>query len=99
MQSFVKESEYSTRLSKRERQEREAEQATDAEARARAWKFEPGTLTIIDLSGPFVDESAACTLFSICLDLFLENRDRAGRIVALDEAHKVSLFRSPLQNV
>lgn len=54
-----------------------------------AWDFEPGTLTIVDLSCPFVDESSACALFSICLDLFLEHRNTAGRIVALDEAHKV----------
>ena len=53
------------------------------------WNFEPGTLTIVDLSCPFVDESSACMLFSICLDLFLESRNTASRIVALDEAHKV----------
>ena len=53
------------------------------------WDFEPGTLTIVDLSCPFVDESSACALFSICLDLFLESRNTASRIVALDEAHKV----------
>ena len=55
-----------------------------------AWKFSPGTLTIVDLSCPFVDENAACALFTICLELFLEDRNNAGRIVALDEAHKVS---------
>ena len=53
------------------------------------WDFEPGTLTIVDLSCPFVDESSACALFGICLDIFLENRSTASRIVALDEAHKV----------
>ena len=55
----------------------------------RVWDFEPGTLTIVDLSCPFVDESSACALFSICLDIFLESRNTASRIVALDEAHKV----------
>lgn len=54
-----------------------------------AWKFEKGSLTIIDLSCPFVDESAACSLFNICLDIFLEERNASGRIIALDEAHKV----------
>ncbi|KAI4229236.1 MAG: hypothetical protein LQ349_006415 [Xanthoria aureola] len=58
------------------------------QARKRAWDFEPGTLTIVDLSCPFVDENSACALFSICLDLFLESRNNASRIVALDEAHK-----------
>ena len=55
----------------------------------RAWDFEQGTLTIVDLSCPFVDESSACALFSICLDLFLEQRTSTSRIVVLDEAHKV----------
>ena len=55
----------------------------------KVWEFESGTLTIVDLSCPFVDESSACALFSICLDLFLESRNTASRIVALDEAHKV----------
>ncbi|GAD92385.1 hypothetical protein MGYG_05822 [Paecilomyces variotii No. 5] len=52
------------------------------------WEFEKGTLTIVDLSCPFVDENDACALFNICLSLFLENRSTSGRLVALDEAHK-----------
>ena len=57
------------------------------------WSFKPGSLTIVDLSCPFVDESAACVMFNICLALFLEDREKAGRIVALDEAHKVIRIR------
>lgn len=53
------------------------------------WAFEPGSLTIVDLSDPFINSDEACTLFSICLSIFLEGRDKCGRIVALDEAHKV----------
>ena len=53
------------------------------------WSFQPGSLTIVDLSCPFVDESAACAMFNICLALFLEDRGASGRVVALDEAHKV----------
>lgn len=53
------------------------------------WDFKPGSLTIIDLSCPFVDEADACGMFNICLSLFIETRGNAGRIVALDEAHKV----------
>ena len=60
-------------------------------AKSNIWSFEPGSLTVIDLSCPFVDESAACGMFNICLALFLEDRAQAGRIVALDEAHKVRL--------
>ena len=54
------------------------------------WDFKAGELTIVDLSCPFVEEGAACTLFNICLQLFQEGRQDIGRLVALDEAHKVS---------
>ena len=64
---------------------------------SKAWAFEPGTLTIVDLSCPFVDESSACSLFAICLAIFLERPMNAGRVVALDEAHKVSLAPKILQ--
>ena len=59
--------------------------------KASIWPSGPGSLTIVDLSCPFVDESAACVLFNICLALFLEQRSDSGRIIALDEAHKVHL--------
>ena len=36
----------------------------------------------------------ACSLFNICLSIFLEQDPSIGRIVALDEAHKVSSFWS-----
>lgn len=54
------------------------------------WDFSPGSLTIIDLSCPFVDPEDACALFNISVSLFLKKRHDAGRIIALDEAHKVS---------
>ncbi|KAF3937497.1 hypothetical protein ABW19_dt0201093 [Dactylella cylindrospora] len=47
-----------------------------------------GTVTIIDLTCPFVDAETACALFSICLDLFTVAPATTGKIVALDEAHK-----------
>ena len=54
-----------------------------------AWQFPNGSLTIVDLSCPFVDSQLACTLFGIALDLFLASgAGHRGRIVALDEAHK-----------
>jgi hypothetical protein len=37
------------------------------------WRFEQGSLTIVDLSDPFVNENDACALFSICLSLFMES--------------------------
>ncbi|KAI9818281.1 MAG: hypothetical protein M1826_001426 [Phylliscum demangeonii] len=52
------------------------------------WKAAPGSLTIVDLSCPFVDKDNACLLFDICLALFLEQPGGTGRVVALDEAHK-----------
>ncbi|OAG35528.1 hypothetical protein AYO21_10267 [Fonsecaea monophora] len=48
----------------------------------------PGTLTVVDLSCPFVNENDACALFTICLSIFMESRADCGRVIALDEAHK-----------
>lgn len=53
------------------------------------FKATPGSLTIVDLTDPFVDPASACVLFDICLALFLEDRSGVGKVVALDEAHKV----------
>ena len=76
---------------KAERQWIEAYEETlrqEAVRQGKLWDFAPGSLTIVDLSCPFVDDSAACALFAICLELFLESRGDVGRVVALDEAHK-----------
>ena len=56
--------------------------------RGSVFAVQPGTLTIIDLTDPFVDASTACILFDICLKLFKNNRFACGLVVALDEAHK-----------
>lgn len=53
-----------------------------------AHQSQPGQLTIVDLSCPCVTAPSTCALFSICLDLFLEQDPGIGRIIALDEAHK-----------
>lgn len=53
------------------------------------WTFPKGGLTIIDLSCPFIGPDDACVLFNICVLLFLKGRADAGRVIALDEAHKV----------
>jgi len=58
------------------------------DAYKRIWSFEPGTLTIVDLSDQFVNESDACTLFSICLKLFMDGWQKNPCTIALDEAHK-----------
>ncbi|KAM0812014.1 putative P-loop containing nucleoside triphosphate hydrolase protein [Seiridium cardinale] len=62
-----------------------------AAAEENVWTFEPGTLTIVDLSDPFINSDDACVLFSICLSIFLEGREKCGRVVAMDEAHKFLL--------
>ena len=48
------------------------------------------TLTIVDLTDPFMDPASACTLFNVSLGLFLDRASNAGLVIALDEAHKVS---------
>ena len=87
----------SPKVEKREasaKERREWEVGQDRVRRAKIakdniWTFEPGTLTIIDLSCPFVDEESACAIFNICLSVFLQCATNVGRIIALDEAHKV----------
>ena len=55
----------------------------------REWNFESGGATIIDLSCPFVDANMACVLFNIGISLYLESDLTTGKIIAMDEAHKV----------
>ncbi|RFU76843.1 p-loop containing nucleoside triphosphate hydrolase [Trichoderma arundinaceum] len=62
--------------------------AIQSQGKGTDWKPKPGQLTIIDLSCPCVTEETACSLFNICLSLFLEQSPEVGRVVALDEAHK-----------
>jgi hypothetical protein len=53
------------------------------------WGPKPGCITIVDLSCPCITPESACALFNICLSLFVEQSMDAGRVIALDEAHKV----------
>ena len=55
-----------------------------------ACNFGPGGLTIIDLSCPFVDANMACMLFNIGISMYLESGLTTGKVIALDEAHKVT---------
>ena len=66
----------------------------DHKAYEDVWRFEPGTLTIVDLSSEFVNAGDACALFTVCLNLFMARRCETGRVVVLDEAHKAC--RNPL---
>ncbi|PWY93089.1 hypothetical protein BO94DRAFT_615903 [Aspergillus sclerotioniger CBS 115572] len=54
-----------------------------------SWDAVPGQLTIVDLSCPCISPETACSLFNICLGIFLKpDPEGIGRVVALDEAHK-----------
>ena len=63
-----------------------------ADNSAPSWTFESGGVTIIDLSCPFVDANMACMLFNIGIRLYLESGLTNGKIIAIDEAHKVRLL-------
>jgi hypothetical protein len=52
--------------------------------------FEAGRVTIIDLTDPFINPSAATALFDIALSLYLEADVPTGKLLVLDEAHKVT---------
>lgn len=50
--------------------------------------FQPGEITIMDMSCPFVDANTACILFRIGLKRYLQSKAK-GKMIVLDEAHKV----------
>jgi hypothetical protein len=50
--------------------------------------FQPGEITIMDMSCPFVDANTACILFRIGLNLYLQSKAN-GKMIVVDEAHKV----------
>jgi hypothetical protein len=56
---------------------------------AAAPRFACGQLTIIDLSDPFVDAASACSLFEIVTRLFVRSEVGTGKVLVVDEAHKV----------
>jgi hypothetical protein len=52
-------------------------------------RFASGMVTIIDLSDPFVDPALAGAIFEICIRLFQRARVGTGKVLVVDEAHKV----------
>lgn len=54
--------------------------------------FVDGGVTILDLSCPFVDQSTACVLFRITIELFLHSHASRGKMIVADEAHKVYFY-------
>jgi hypothetical protein len=53
--------------------------------------FAAGEINIIDLSCPFMDASTACVLFKVGMGLYLEATPSIGKVIVLDEAHKVRI--------
>jgi hypothetical protein len=54
-------------------------------------RFAAGRLTIVDLSDPFVDPALAGAIFEICIRLFQRASVDTGKVLVVDEAHKVLL--------
>jgi hypothetical protein len=55
-------------------------------------RFAPGMITIMDLSDPFVDPPLAGAIFEICIRLFQRASVDTGKVLVVDEAHKVLVF-------
>ena len=59
----------------------------------RTWvetRFDQGQLTIVDLTDPFIDAGQANALFEIVTRLFERAVVDTGKVLVVDEAHKVS---------
>lgn len=54
---------------------------------------EAGCLAIVDVTDSTYDSSIACGLFNLCLAAFID-RTEGPKVVALDEAHNVSVVLS-----
>lgn len=52
-------------------------------------RFKSGQITIIDLTDHFIDPAAACGLFEIVIRLFERADVGTGKVLVVDEAHKV----------
>jgi hypothetical protein len=52
-------------------------------------RFAAGRLTIVDLSDPFIDPASACGLFEIITRMFMRAEVGTGKVLVVDEAHKV----------
>jgi hypothetical protein len=55
-------------------------------------RFTAGQLTIVDLSDPFIDAASACGIFEIVSRLFQRANVGSGKVLVMDEAHKVHRF-------
>ena len=58
-------------------------------------RFAAGQLTIVDLSDLFIDSGSACSLFEIVNRLFIRADVGTGKVLLVDEAHKVRISFDP----
>lgn len=56
-------------------------------------RFIAGQITIVDLSDPFIDPASACGIFEAVTRLFVRTKVETGKIIVVDEAHKVGVSR------
>lgn len=66
----------------------------DLSGKSRQPEFTGGQLTVIDLSCPFMDDNTACVLFRVAMSMFLDSEGSPGKVIVVDEAHKVSVTQS-----
>lgn len=52
-------------------------------------RFKKGRVTIVDLTDPFIDPASACSIFEVVTRLFVRSNVETGKVLVLDEAHKV----------
>jgi len=52
-------------------------------------RFKEGQVTIVDLTDPFIDAGSANALFEIITRLFERTVLNTGKVLVVDEAHKV----------
>lgn len=69
----------------------------DRSGRAPPTRFAAGQLTIIDLSDIFIDPHSACGLFEIVTRLFVRAKLETGKVLVVDEAHKVCVWHYQLE--
>ena len=62
-------------------------------------RFVEGQLTIVDLSDPFIDPAAACGLFEIVTRLFVRAEVGTGKVLVVDEAHKVGVLTFAMKRI
>jgi hypothetical protein len=61
----------------------------ESTGRAKRRRFAAGQLTIIDPSDPFIDPAFARGLFEIIIRIFVRSDVGTGKVLLVDEAHKV----------